>query len=151
MIQIRNSMFETNSSSCHIFMFPKSMGIKVPSTVVLYDTYEETKDNMPNIVFNDINWDEEYTTPFIRMLYACGVKEIKYTGKDQYVTDAIEQYKDQDNSNISLYYPRINKDHFMKMVFGTDVHLTVMEDWMVSQDAIDKEGDFEDWCSIRLS
>ena len=37
------------------------MGIKVPSTVVLYDSYEETKDNMPNLVFNDINWDEEYT------------------------------------------------------------------------------------------
>ena len=151
MIQIRYDMFETNSSSCHVFMFPKDMGITVPSTVVLYNTYDEIIDNMPNLYFNDINWGEEYTTPFIRMLYNCGVKEIKYTGKDQYVKDAIKKYKDEDNSNISSYYPHIDINTFKKIVFGTDVKITTMEDWMVSQEEVDKIGDFEDWCSIRLS
>jgi len=150
MIQIRYDMFETNSSSCHVFMFPKDMEIIVPSTVVLNDEYA-TVDNMPNLYFNDINWGEEYTTPFIRMLYNCGVKEIKYTGKNQYVKDAIKKYKDEDNSNISLYYPSIDINTFKKIVFGTDVKITTMEDWMVSQEEVDKIGDFEDWSAIRLS
>ena len=151
MIQFRHSMFETNSSSCHVFMFPKGMGIKVPSTVTLYDTYEETTDNMPNLFFNDINWGEEYTTPFIRMLYRCGVKEIKYTGKSKYVNEAIEKYKNVDNSDASLYYPSTNISKFKKIVFGTDVHITEMEDWMVSKEEVAKEGDFEEYYSLRLS
>lgn len=150
MIQIRNDMFETNSSSCHVFMFPKGMGIRVPSTVVLNDEYN-TVDNMPNLFFNDINWGEEYTTPFIQMLYRCGVKEIKYSGKNKYVTEAIEKYKEEDNSNAQLEYPRLDVTYFKKVVFGTDVKLTTMEDWMVCDDEVAKEGDFEDYCAVRLS
>lgn len=150
MIQFRQSMFETNSSSCHVFMFPKGMGVKVPSTVELNDDYC-TVDNMPNLFFNDINWGEEYTTPFIRMLYRCGVKTIKYTGKDKFVTDAIEKYKDEDNSDVQLEYPRFDIKSFKMIVFGTDVKLTTMEDWMVSDDEVAKQGDFEDYCAVRLS
>ena len=150
MIQIRYDMFETNSSSCHVFMIPKNMGIKVPSTVELNDDYGTT-DNMPNLFFNDINWGEEYTTPFIRMLYKCGVKEIKYTGKDKFVTKAIEKYKDEDNSDAQLHYPRLNIKHFKMIVFGTDVKLTTMEDWMVSDKEVAKHGDFENYYAIRLS
>lgn len=150
MIQVRYDMFETNSSSCHVFMFPKGMGVKVPSTVKLNDDYD-TVDNMPNLFFNDINWGEEYTTPFIRMLYRCGVKTIKYTGKDKFVTDAIEKYKDEDNSDAQLEYPRLDIKYFKMVVFGTDVKLTTMEDWMVSDDEVAKQGDFEDYCAVRLS
>lgn len=150
MISIRYDMFETNSSSCHVFMFPKGMGVKIPSIVKLNDDYD-TVDNMPNLFFNDINWGEEYTTPFIRMLYRCGVKRIKYTGKDKFVTDAIEKYKDEDNSDAQLEYPRLDIKQFKMVVFGTDVKLTTMEDWMVSDDEVAKQGDFEDYCTVRLS
>ena len=147
MIQIRFDMFETNSSSCHVFMFPKGMEIKIPPVVFLDDS-GGSKDNMPNLYFNDINFGEDYTTPFIQMLYRCGVKEIKYTGTDKYVTEAIEKYKDEDNSNANLH---IDKNNFTKAVFGVGTKVTTMEDYLVCDEEIAKLGDFEDWHAIRLS
>lgn len=148
MIQIRNSMFETNSSSCHVFMFPNGMNIKIPSTVILNDDYN-TKDNMPNLYFNDINWGESYTTPFIQFLYKCGVKKIKYTGKYKYVTDAIEKYKNLDDYDLYGLYN--DAESIKKVCFGDNVKITTMEDYMVSDEEVSKCGNFEDWCAIRLS
>jgi hypothetical protein len=85
------------------------------------------------------------------MLYRCGVKTIKYTGKDKFVTDAIKKYKDEDNSDAQLEYPRLDVKYFKMVVFGTDVKLTTMEDWMVSDDEVAKQGDFEDYLAVRLS
>lgn len=148
MIQIRHDMFETNSSSCHVFMFPKDMGIHIPTIVNLNDEWA-TEDNMPNLFFNDCNWGEEYTTPFIQFLYKCGVKTINYSGRYDYVKKAIEEYKDK--TDFDLCGLHINEHDLLKVCFGTDVKLTTMEDWMVSQEEIDKIGNFEDWCDYRLS
>ena len=151
MIQIRNNMFETNSSSCHVFMFPKDMGIHIPSTVTLDDDYD-TVDNMPNLFFNDSNWGENYATEFIKFLYKSGVKTIKYSGKHKYVNEAIEKYKDKTDFELHLRRTVGMTEHELKKIcFGTDVHLTTMEDYMVCQEEIDKIGDFEDWNSYRLS
>ena len=155
MIQIRNSIFETNSSSSHAFLFPKDANIKIPSTVVLYDTYDDTLDNMPNLYFNDCNWGEEYTTPFIKFLYKYGVKEIKYTGRHQYVTEAIDKYKTVDPSDITIdRFEELmaSEENLLRICFDSGVKLkTLSDDWERQQKYVDPNNEYDHWCSYRLS
>ena len=151
MIQIRESCFETNSSGCHIFMFPHNMDIKVPKTVFLNDEHN-TVDNMPNLFFNDCNWGEEYTTPFIQFLYKCGVETIIYLGKHQYVKDAIERFKMYDCSNCEDD-TGLSQSDLKKVCFGIGVKVIERstDGGYDFNEEVKKEGDFEDWCSYRLS
>lgn len=146
MIQIRNGIFETNSSSCHVFMIPKNTDIKIPKTVILED--ECSADNMLNIYFNDINWGKDDIEPFIQFLYKCGVQEIRYNGRYSYVNDLIKKYK---NSDPNEFYIRRNEESLKKVCFGTGIKLTTMEDYEVCEESVNNLGDFEDWYPIRLS
>ena len=147
MIQIRTDMFETNSSSCHVFLFPRNMEICIPSVINLDDEYY-TKDNMPNLIFNDCNWGEDDTTPLIQFFYKCGVKTINYIGRHKYVTEAIEKYKDQTDFDYICGLP-FNEASLKKACFGTNVKIETIEDCDLSEERFDDE--IEDWDYIRLS
>lgn len=86
MISIRNGMFETNSSSCHVFVYNPEDSVSVPNTVTLVPNNE---DSMLNILFNDTYcWYShspdlfEYSMEeFLSALIAIGVKEVKCSDK----------------------------------------------------------------------
>lgn len=151
MIQIRQSIFETNSSSCHVFMFPKNLDIRIPSTVVLNDDYH-TYDNLPNLYFNDACYfEEDSAISFIKFLYKSGVKNIKYTGNRSIVHDAIKKYKNETDFNINTHDFYTSLKNLQKICFGTNVKLVVMEDHDVCDENVAKYGDFESYCAYRLS
>lgn len=83
MIQIRMGQYETNSSSCHVYVYDDSTNVTVPSVVKLT---EGARDSALNIFFNDyLDWynpsDKEDMTYFLQELYRCGVRTIESSNK----------------------------------------------------------------------
>lgn len=90
MIQIRHSMFETNSSSIHALIVEKEAEGTLGSTIDL------SADNPIGDVTRELvrGLDEEDTRKLINWLYCKGVKTIKYNGSNKWINDFAEQYKD---------------------------------------------------------
>lgn len=83
MIQIRMGQYETNSSSCHVYIYDNSTNVTVPSVVRLT---EGARDSALNNFFNDyLDWyhpsDQEDMKYFLRELYRCGVRTIECSNK----------------------------------------------------------------------
>ena len=154
MFQIRHTMFETNSSSCHVFGFRPDVSVAVPSVIELIPDSDES---MLQVLFNDnYKWyspgvfGEDYMTNFIDMLYACGVKKINCSDKN--IVSLAEERKEIGNRPSMLNLGWISINDFKTICFSDDTKLTTMEDWMVSDEAIAKEfGDGYNYCSLRLS
>ena len=83
MITIRHELFETNSSSCHVYVyFPKKDTAEVPATVKLIPDDESTPLQR---AFNDnytwIDDDPEGLEIFLARLLVIGVKNIRCSDK----------------------------------------------------------------------
>lgn len=83
MIQIRMGQYETNSSSCHVYVYDDSTNVTVPSVVRLT---EGARDSALNTFFNDyLDWynpnDHEDMKYFLQELYRCGVRTIESSNK----------------------------------------------------------------------
>lgn len=150
MIQIRSSFFETNSSSCHVFVYNTKEDVSVPNVVELHP---DSRDNMLDILFNDhYIWYrgrdifDDDMTEFIDSLYSIGVKTIK-CNFDNKLKKLIRDRKD----NFSSHYA-YNKEAFKRVLFGQDTKLEVIEDYMDFDKIVKKEyGKDYDYISRRLS
>lgn len=154
MIQIRNSMFETNSSSCHVFVYDPKVEVNIPNTVVLVPKSEDT---MIDILFNDHyayygyyhtneprEFGIEYVTEFLNNLLALGVQNVKCS--DQSIVDLFEKTKTEGN------YYCYNKKALAHVLFDKTTQCTELEDYEVSQKAIDEKfGKGFKYYSIRLT
>lgn len=153
MINIRIGMYETNSSSCHVFGFKPDSNISVPKTVTLIPDNEDT---ILNTLFNDIycwyspgKYGEEEVANFISSLFELGVDTIKCSDK------SVENIANEVKNGTAKTNPfgwRCNKEMLRQILFGEDVKLTVMEDYEISQEAVEQEfGKGYKFYSIRLS
>lgn len=117
MIQVRYSIFETNSSSCHKLIVPFEQSFTVPKTVRL------TKGHSNGIDFLiDELEDIHFQDYWIRLLYASGVEEIIYNGSDDCLRNAIEINKDVtefgDLPWISGSNGRLPRQVYLLILFG---------------------------------
>ena len=154
MFTIRHSMFETNSSSNHVFVFKPNENVSVPSTVELIP---DSKESMLQILFNDNyrwyspnRWGEEEMVEFIDMLYACGVRNIKCSDKN--IRELAQERKGISYGSKYLSRGRIFLNDFKCICFGEETKLTTLQDFDVSDKNVKNEfGDGYDYCSVRLS
>ncbi|MEE3344022.1 MAG: hypothetical protein VZS44_08030 [Bacilli bacterium] len=111
MIQIRQSMFETNSSSSHTFMIPKnSIPLRIPSSINLRkQNYPE--DSIENRICLIYNYAEYYGDGdnFIKYLQSKGVE--------------VEEMDDRIELPCSHIFK--NEAQLDKFLFGEDVTETV--------------------------
>ena len=149
MIQIRNSIFETNSSSCHVFVYDPKGSAQVQKTVTLVPNSE---DSMLNILFNDYytwyrperEFEDDYIGGFLNSLLAIGVKNVKCS--DENVVKLFELYKERGN------YRCYNKKGLIQVLFNDTTKLTTMEDGEISQTAVEDEfGKGYKYLALRLS
>lgn len=154
MIQIRSNMFETNSSSCHVFVYkPDTNAAAVPAKV---DLVVGSDDNIVNIIFNDLyrwyrpNDGEGDMWDFINCLYAIGVKKINCSDKS--IANLAKQGKD------GSYQPNVFSPGYMSLTefknvcFGDTTQCTTMQDELSMDEKIKKEfGDDILYTAMRLS
>lgn len=152
MIQIRNSMFETNSSSCHVFVY-KRKKVVVPESVELVP---DSNDSILNVIFNDyFRWyrpersNDEMST-FIDYLYMMGIKTI--TCSDESISKLIESRKNCTNHSNG-YLPGFRTYKQLRdVLFNTDTILTTMEDFEVYPEKIEEMyGSDYKFAAFRLS
>lgn len=151
MIEIRNSLFETNSSSCHVFCYKADEDVSVPAVVNLIPNSE---DNLLNMWFNDYyRWHRPWKRDddlieFIQDLYAIGVRTIR--SPDAYLQDLAEKCKDEPrlrNTSRSLLH------QFKQICFGAESKVFTMSDECgIGQKDVDKAfGPGYDFTCMRLS
>lgn len=152
MIQIRNGLFETNSSSCHVFVY-KQKKVVVPESVELVP---DSDDSILNIIFNDyFNWyipersNNEMIT-FIDYLYMMGIKTI--TCSDESISKLIESRKNCTNRGKG-YLPGFRTYKQLRdVLFNKNTILTTMEDFEVYPDNIEERyGAGYKFAAFRLS
>lgn len=90
MIQIRQNMFETNSSSCHVLIIPNDVVERLPKVIDL--SSDDSNGDYTRRFVRELN--EEDSKIFINWLYCNGVEEIKYYGSNKYINEFIIKYKD---------------------------------------------------------
>lgn len=119
MIQVRYSIFETNSSSCHKLIIPFEQSFTVPKKVRLEEGYSDGID----FVLSEID-DSSYPDSWIRFLYASGVEEIEYTGTNVYIKRSIDINKDVTEYGDLPYIPGSNgvlpRQVYLLLLFGED-------------------------------
>lgn len=149
MIHIRHNIFETNSSSCHVFVYDPKGSAQVQKTVTLVP---DSDDSMLNILFNDYycwyrperEFEDDYLGRFLNNLLAIGVRTVKCS--DENVVKLFELYKERGN------YHCYDKKGLIQVLFNDTTKLTTMEDYEVSQQAVDSEfGEGYKFISLRLS
>ncbi len=149
MLEIRNAMFETNSSSCHVFVYDPKGNATVQKTVTLIPNSE---DSMLQILFNDYycwyrperEFEDDYIGGFLNSLLAIGVQNVRCS--DENVVKLFELYKERGN------YRCYDKKGLIQVLFNETTKLTTMEDFEVCQEAVDNEfGEGKKFISLRLS
>lgn len=151
MITIRSRMFETNSSSCHVFVFDAKSDPVVPATVELV---VENNDTPLNTLFNDFYiWYnhspklfEEDMADFIQKLYDVGVGHIKC--KDNKIEELALKVK------TGEVYARHTKcpEKIARALFSIPVHVIELEDYEDFRSIIEERfGPGKDYISRRLS
>ena len=89
MLQIRQSFFETNSSSVHALIISKTEGCRLPSTVNL----SEDSDHGDIIRAWVRSLNNERAEKLINWLYSHGVDEIIYNGSNATIISCIKSCK----------------------------------------------------------
>ena len=153
MIQIRNNVFETNSSSCHVFGFKPDENISIPSTVELKPNSDES---ILQIIFNDYyewyspgSYGEKYIIDFIDMLYTVGVKTIICSDKN---ISKLAEYRKNLDINVYNLNRNLSINEFKHICFGENTKITTMEDYDIYDEKIkEKFGEGYKYCAYRLS
>ena len=154
MIQIRSSQWETNSSSCHVFVFDKNTDVNIPSVLELKI---ETTDTPLNIYFNDVYvwYDcdpkgfEEDMADFINLMFTLGVGTIKC--KDDRIEKLAQAIKD---GTYDGYYRKYNSDNKAKALFSPSTKVITLCDnagLIFSEEVKRRFGEDKDYFSLRLS
>ena len=145
MIQIRQGCFETNSSSCDVYVFDPNQKVSVPLTVELVVGDESTPLNR---IFNYYyDWfiyfpQEPDLGHFICTLYKLGVKNIKCSD-----TKVQEFLKDFDATQYSPSCPSL----LLYVLFGKSEYCEV-EDYMLDDEYITKHfGEGKEYFAMRTS
>ncbi len=128
MIQIRHSMFETNSSSANVLIIPKSQGIHVPQRFIYVDDETSLKPS-EKVIYSIIHgWksDRENIDKLVNFLYISGVEEIIYGGHDRYFQEAVDKYKDHpEDMGVPDGW---SKEVLKFAIFGTDSEVKYFRD-----------------------
>jgi len=151
MITIRSEMFETNSSSCHVFVFDANSEPVVPVKVELV---VENNDTPLNTLFNDfyVWYDcdpklfEEDMAAFIQKLYDAGVGHIKC--KDKRIEEIALKVK---NGEIYCRHSSV-PEKIARALFSNPVNIIELEDYEDFMSIIEEKfGPGKDYISKRLS
>lgn len=129
MITIRSGFYETNSSSCHVFIYRPGDTVSVPSSITLKVDNEDTiLDTMFNDFYAWFRVDRGYSSSldddfiqFLAMLYLLGVKEVKCSDK---IVEEI--FSDIKNNKHHIY--RKPSEALKIILFGTDTKCITLED-----------------------
>jgi hypothetical protein len=149
MITIRNGLFETNSSSCHCYVyFPKTDTANIPSTVELIP---DNKDTPLQRMFNDyyewFGYDEVCVERFLARLYKMGIKTIKCSDKD--VETLAKRIK---KDGCETYLRFTDTEALSLALFGSKSQMITLEDEIDMRGYIKKQyGEDAEFLSIRLS
>ena len=149
MFNVRYELFETNSSSCHCYVyFPKTDTANIPSTVELIP---DNKDTPLQRMFNDyyvwMDFDEDSVARFIARLYKMGVKTIKCSDKKvKALANRIKQGGYETPLRIA------DTDIISLALFGSKTQMTTLEDGINMREYVKKQyGEDAELISIRLS
>ena len=141
MLQIRNSIFETNSSSANVLIIPKCQGIHVPNRFIYVDdeTSLKTSEKVIYSIIHGWRSDRETIDKLVNFLYISGVEEIIYGVHDKYFQDAVDKYKDhpEDMGGPDGW----GKEVLKFAIFGTD---TEIEHFCDGEDRPTYHGDSDD-------
>ena len=154
MISLRHGMFETNSSSNHVFVYRPDSIFPVSKTITFYPDKEDT---IRDIFFNDhYQWykydpkcfEDEMVTFLVDVL-AIGVEEIKCS--DKRVEELVEKIK-TDEAFARRYAFHTGKTAMRHILFDEEVQLTTLDDYDVCDETIGRKyGPEYDYYSVRLS
>jgi hypothetical protein len=142
MIEIRDGFFETNSSSCHVFIYHTNQNVSFPKVVILTPNSD---DSPLDILFNDYYCWYDFSSDFVddmsrflSRLKKAGVKTVKCSDKRIVnLFSAVEPYGD-----ISA----------LPYIISGNVEVETMEDYLVDSDTIKRDhGEDASYFSIRLS
>lgn len=154
MIIIRHGMFETNSSSNHVFVYKPDTNLPVSKTIIFHPDKEDT---IRDIFFNDhYQWYKydpkcfEYDMiDFLIDVLAIGVEEVKCS--DKRIEKLVEKIKTDERfaRRCSGY---VNKEAMKHILFDENVQLTTLDDYDVCNETIERKFGHEyDYYSVRLS
>ena len=115
MIQIRNGMFETNSSSVHALIIKDTAQEKLRSIVDL--SADSSTGDIVRAIVRDL--DEEDTKMLVNWLYSHGVETIKYHGSNRWLNEFAENYKDNySDTGIPYKLRDLNSDALINLLMG---------------------------------
>ena len=131
MLQVRQNMFETNSSSCNSLVVPLNQATYF-STIAESEGLDYLLENA-NGTYNLLLW-----------LYDIGVEEIRYNGDNKDVQETLKKVKslkDANNEEIHNYTlnVRINSTYLSKnilnlIIFGDETAVEARDDHQVIED-----------------
>jgi len=151
MITIRHGVFETNSSSCHVYVyFPTKDSAKVPATVKLIPNDESTPVQR---CFNDyymwMDLDQESMENFLARLFVIGVKNIRCS--DKKVEELVKKVKLYPQGHCSWGW-NCDKESFALALFGSMTEMTTISDHLdMEAEVKEKYGEDAEMLAIRLS
>ncbi len=124
MYQIRQSMFETNSSSANVLIVPKDQQLHVPKRFIFMDD-ETSNKPIEKVLYNCIHGynrnEREEIDKIVNFLYTCGVEEIIYGGKNYYFEQAIEKFKDKPTYlGVPIHW---DEQEFKYALFGEESYI----------------------------
>jgi hypothetical protein len=136
MIQIRNCLFETNSSSCHVFIYNPDESVSVPRTVTLVPNNE---DSMLNILFNDtycwyadsLKLFTDSMETFLSSLIAIGIKKVRCS--DERIVELFENLINEGRS-YNTY-----GDGLSIVLFSDNTKLTTISDHYDIHEIVEEE------------
>lgn len=136
MITIRHGLFETNSSSCHVYVyFPKKDTAEVPATVKLIPDDESTPLQR---AFNDnytwIDYDPDGLEIFLARLLVMGVKNIRCS--DKKVEKMVKKVKGCPQEYCSRDF---DKEAYALALFGSMTEMTTLSDHLDIEREVKKQ------------
>ena len=136
MITIRHGLFETNSSSCHVYVyFPKKDTAEVPATVKLIPDDESTPLQR---AFSDnytwIDYDPEGLEIFLARLLVMGVKNIRCS--DKKVEEMVKKVKRCPQEYCARDF---DKEAYTLALFGSMTEMTTLSDHLDIEREVKKQ------------
>lgn len=151
MITIRHGLFETNSSSCHVYVyFPTKDSAKVPETVKLIPDDESTPLQQ---YFNDyymwMDYYPEGLEKFLARLLVIGVKNIRCS--DKKVEEMVKKVKLNPQGHCSWSWS-CNKESFPLILFGSMTEMITLSDHIDMEEEVkEKYGEDAEMLATRFS
>lgn len=119
MLQIRHSLFETNSSSCHVLVVPMNQDI-IFSKIACSDGLDYLLDHAYGI------------EGLIHWLYEEGVEEIIYNGNDSSIRRTINEVKYAPDKRydfrVGLDNAYLSKEVLKMIIFGDETMVDIRDD-----------------------